>query len=121
MMSSSVTYRHNYPYLVFFPLSSFFREKRALLLNNLSGKDFADAKLILDSTIYSDKVESERLEANSLSNSPGIEHSAISFHLMPSAFNTFINWREENRVFVDLTTHNVYQKPFSFLINKDSS
>ena len=108
-------------YLYLIGFFSSIREKRALLLNNLSGKDFTDAKLILDSTIYSDKVESQRLEANSLSNSAGIEHSAISFHLMPSAFNTFINWREENRQYVDLTSRVSYQKPFSFLVHKQSS
>ena len=94
-----------------------------LLSGHLTGKDFVDAKKILDSTVASDMIETERLEANHLASTVGVEHSAISFHLMPTGFSTPVNWREENRSFFDLTSSSrtSYTKPFSYLTLSSSN
>ena len=72
----------------------------------------------MEATVGPNLVESERLNANNLSASSGLQHAALSFCL--SSFATPINFREENGTYGELETNISYPKPFSFLSTTSS-
>ena len=107
------------PFLFFplpplFPISPYIRERRALLLNELSGDKYNYVQEIFASSVVN-ATEKERLKTMNLAENESLNHSAISF-CWPNLGSSELNFREENRNFlIEETTGELYKKPFSYL------
>lgn len=90
------------------------RERKALLLNELSGDKYNSVQDIFQATVLN-TTEKERLKSLNLAESESLNHHAISF-CWPNLGSTDINFREENRSYLLQEIEGESKdKPFSYL------
>ena len=86
-------------------------------MNELSGDKYNYVQDIFQASVLN-ATEKERLKALNLAGDETFDHTAITF-TWPNLGSTSVNFREENRNYLDGETGVSHTKPFSFLSHKN--